>query len=226
MFDKFKKVFNKQYDKKVINPFANGEIQRKLRQFRTGSLAAIERKSDLTSEDCDQSRRIRTGEALQKSIHEFIRDCKFVTIDDEIIELNSKIRSHFGRDAELDDIFKRDNSNFGLEFKINLNLDSEKSKTVIERVDHTQMLLNEVPTFGQSALISLIDPTANNIGKSVMSKYESIKSCVYGYQEFFNLFNINFSQKKWERMLLESRERAKEEFYYYEKIYTNLGGRK
>lgn len=223
-FVKFRDIFYRHYEKKVLNPFAIGKIQKNLWKRSIGSIAAIERQGKLFFSDCDHSRRIRTGSTLEESVNEFALKKGVKIIDDGYIR--SKLFELFKGNVKIDGLFEYLQVSFGFEYKANLELDADKAPDVLVRVKNIQSLLNDLPLGGQAGLICLTTAVRNNLSKSILSKYGDYGEYVYGYQEFFNIFNVNFSEKEWKNLLLEARKKAQEEFDYYQNEYSSLGGQK
>lgn len=227
-FAEFERIFWKRM-KPLLDDFADGTIVNKLNKDCYESLASLERSCrpglKIMFSDCGQTRHIRMGNIVEETWCDFI---KFLVIEltqekfsnEEIFKLYKAISNQSGKDLRLDDYFKYKSTPFVAEYKLNLNLDTEKTPAVIDRQKRSELALCEVFGEGVSVIVSLLSPTINEL--MVKGKYQEIEFAVFGYQELLNLFGINFCSKKYEKLLMDAEKKCKEEFDDYNK-YRNFG---
>lgn len=222
-FDRFKNIFFNELKSTIIKDFRNGTIKNRLMKEKYESLAGLERfyKQVVTFNDCAQARRIRMGDVAEKTWKKFVVPFRDDISDKEKIAIYEKVIKHFDKKAELDELIKYKNFPFAFEYKLNLNLDTEKAPAVIERRLKMEKVLRDFFGEGEASIISLLVPLRRLIYK--VSKYKEDGNHIYGYQELLYMFGVGFSNIEYEKLFLESERRCKEAFDIYEEE-SSLGG--
>ena len=151
----------------------------------------------LSQSDC-----IKLGTALEKVFSEIIMDK-----NRNLVNIKPKNKKGF---KEKDHLFKDDENKiiYYAELKSNLNLDTEKSKSTIEKcktiIEDLKKKYNDYEI--KWCLIGLRYINFNEIPKVINKKYEEIKNNLFGINDYFNLLKIdkNFNNKNYKKFLNET----------------------
>lgn len=164
---------------------------------------------------------IRFGNAVEAAIQNYLgnryRDIKS--------QVKPVIHDFLDRNIQLDVAVEKDGTYFISELKYNMNLDTEKTSKVIEKLDLLGITLKK---FYKSrgvktnvTLVSLRYPYAKDI-PNLKPEFAAIKEqYILGYVEFFKLFGIDVTQEEWERF---HREIGQNIISVYEEAYRNMSG--
>ena len=152
----------------------------------TGSLLEL---LDLPS---SQSIVIKIGNIIEKSINEFIENFNRVT--------NLKnIHGDMINFRQIDTLFKYKKKVYYFEIKSNMNMDTEKSLQCKHKIEIVNTFLKKHYKNCDviSKFLSVRYPNAEEV-KHFKKPIE--KQMIYGYADFFKLFNIKVNNKMWENM--------------------------
>ena len=152
----------------------------------TGSLL------ELLNLPSSQSTVIKIGNIIEKSINEFIENFNGVT--------NLKnIHGDMINFRQIDTLFKYKKKVYYFEIKSNMNMDTEKSLQCKHKIEIVNTFLKKhYKNFDViSKFLSVRYPNAEEV-KYFKNPIE--KHMIYGYADFFKLFNIKVNNKMWENM--------------------------
>jgi hypothetical protein len=149
-----------------------------------------------------QSVSIKIGNIMEKSVAEFFRG----EFSDWSSNLKQAIKDFADYNIQMDVASKKGNDLIIAELKYNLNLDTEKAKAVIEKLDLLNVFAKDhVKEIDKNikpniCFVSLRYPTVKDIPK-IKPVLESVRSqYIVGYQEFFNFFDINVTETMWKNL--------------------------
>ena len=181
---------------KSINTFArfsrlfNAEVKRmqlKEKDTETGSLI------ELLNFPRSQSIMSRLGFALEKTFNRFLESTKGVKI------LNSK-RDVALYGHQLDLLFKYKKTIYYFELKSNLNLDTEKSKSVVKKIQKLKRLLQA--KYPKNKIVSVALSARYDRKEEIKHIKRPINANIhlYGYADFFDIFGVCTTKGRWEAM--------------------------
>ena len=187
----FKKELIAEVDNTIIN------CSKKLKD-ENGSFCELLKFPNLSK----QSVSIKMGNVLEKIYNKFLNSFDGV---ENLKPVNKNISSH-----QIDLLFKKEDTIYYFESKLNLNLDTEKSKATINKVKTIESYLTKKYPNNKivAKLLSSRFDKSENV-KFIKEKYIK-KSDVFGYSDFFKLFDIMIRIKEWEDLFSEIGERIVE----------------
>jgi hypothetical protein len=110
---------------------------------------------------------------------------------------SSRDLSRYGH--QLDLLFRYRKTIYYFEIKSNLNLDTEKSKSVVNKLRKLKRTLKK--QYPKSNIVSAVLSARYSRGESIRNIKHPIRpSHVYGYSDFFDIFNVPSSPTHWKRM--------------------------
>jgi hypothetical protein len=114
------------------------------------SLMGIRKNTDfnvkrlLGNDRLDQSQSIRFGKIFEKFIKDLVKSRGYELINEELVDIYGTGSETKKGKKDIDICFIKDNSIFYFESKLNLNLDSEKSKATDEKISNiTEYLITQ-----------------------------------------------------------------------------------
>ena len=145
-----------------------------------------------------QSLMIRLGNAIEKGIKNFC----LTQADDVSEELETSLSNFFGRKVQLDLALKKDDNYILSEIKTNFNLDTEKTRAIVEKLDTLDIFLKDylkgTDNTGSVVILCATQPYASSI-KSAKPELSAVKNkYVVGYIEFFNVLGLTITEKMWQ----------------------------
>lgn len=148
----------------------------------------------------EQALLIRVGNLMEKSIREFLCDT-YKPYDDELTE---GIINNAGYNIQRDISVKKGGTVVIAEVKYNFNLDTEKSKAIVDKMDLLSIsckdALKGTGLKPNVCLVSLRYPTVNDIPK-LKSSLEGVRTqYMVGYSQFFNFFGIKVTKAMWDNL--------------------------
>ncbi len=146
---------------------------------------------------------IKVGNIMESSIREFLVSQSSDMSDD----LTGPIKQFAGYRIQTDVAIKKDNAVVVSELKYNFNVDTEKAKAVVEKLDLLNLFLKDYyrkydsdETETTVSFVSLRYPTDKHIPK-LKPVLESIRSYyIIGYQQLFNFFNMYVTETMWKNL--------------------------
>jgi len=164
-----------------------------------------------------QSISVRVGNIMEASIKRFLKE----EFSDWSTKLKEPIKKVADYNIQVDVATKKGDNLIVAELKYNFNLDTEKAKAVVEKLDilnisikdHIKDVDSEVKP--NVCFVSLRYPTVKSMPK-LKPVLESIRSqYIIGYQEFFNFFNVNVTETMWENLHDKISKEADKSFQLY-----------
>lgn len=148
---------------------------------------------------------VRVGGCLERGIMDFVAR-RFGDLRREVTE---HIRLNTGNTIQLDVAFYNGGYIYIAELKSNLELDTEKSSKLLEKL-HTINSTVDCPH--KVLLVSLTQDCTDNITnlKPVLDMHK--EKYVVGYSEFFRTIGIDVNKHMWEELLGQIRGRIKEAY--------------
>ena len=145
---------------------------------------------------------IRLGAIMETAIVEYASG----NCTDWRHRLAAPLAKFSGGGIQIDLAVERDGVLLISELKYNLNLDTEKSRAIVEKLDtYNNFIKDFISAKGYTnlvpniSLVSLTYPTADRI-KGMKSSLQAVSSnYVLGYQELFNFLDINVTERMWRR---------------------------
>jgi len=156
--------------------------------------------SSLVIRDMSQSDCIKLGLGVESVSADII--------DDRTSLENIKPKNKKGK-KERDHLFLDENNKtiYYAEFKANLNLDTEKSKSTYTKcIDIARELQLEYPGYQvQWCLVGCRYTSADTIPRVIQKKYDTIKSHLFGINEYFNLLGVDvyFTEEDYSKFINE-----------------------
>ena len=137
-----------------------------------------------------QSICIKLGTIFERSINYYINNNEINV--DNMITIHPKINN-----KQIDCIFKKDNTIYYFEIKNNINLDTEKSKAVYDKVLEIEKYLKNL--YPESKIISGI-LTMRFSNRDIINRCNIVKKpidklIIYGYTDFFSIFNLDMDEE-------------------------------
>jgi hypothetical protein len=137
-----------------------------------------------------QSICIKLGTIFERSINYYINNNEINVVN--MITMHPKINN-----KQIDCIFKKDNTIYYFEIKNNINLDTEKSKAVYDKVLEIEKYLKNL--YPESKIISGI-LTMRFSNRDIINRCNIVKKpidklIIYGYTDFFSIFNLDMDEE-------------------------------
>lgn len=156
-----------------------------------------------------QSICIKLGQIFERSINSYIEqqdnngvgnriNLETEPLPGEIRNLQNMIKIHPNiNNKQIDCIFKKDNTIYYFEIKNNINLDTEKSKAVYNKVLEVDEYLKNL--YPELKIISGI-LTMRFSNRDIINIYKIVKKpmdklIIYGYTDFFSIFNLDMDEE-------------------------------
>lgn len=147
-----------------------------------------------------QSLVIRIGKIMEKAISTFLSseyEPYNKVLDQSVLDIADY---NIQRDVSV----KKDNTIIVAEIKYNLNLDTEKAKAVVDKLDLLNISyknhLKDKDLKVNVCMVSLRYPTVDDI-PSIKPSLEGIRAqYIIGYQQFFNFFGIRVTETMWKNL--------------------------
>lgn len=160
---------------------------------------------------------VRVGNIMEASIKRFLKE----EFSDWSGRLKDPIKKVADYNIQVDVATKKGDNLIIAELKYNFNLDTEKAKAVVEKLDILNISIKDHikdvndETKSNVCFVSLRYPTVKSMPK-LKPVLESIRSqYIVGYQEFFNFFNVNVTETMWENLHDKISEEASKSFELY-----------
>lgn len=180
MTDKFKKIINiSDLNKLIINN--NYVINCKSNKNKDSSSISSLIKKKLSQSEC-----IKFGIAIEKIFLDIVLNYTNLK--------NIKVKNKIGI-KETDHLFSDDNKKiiYYAEFKSNINLDTEKSKSTYTKcLIIKEELKNKYPDYKINwCIVACRYTNKNKIPNNLINKYIIVKNNMYGINDYLKLLNIN-----------------------------------
>jgi hypothetical protein len=139
-----------------------------------------------------QSFSIRFGIVMEKAIRKFFNSC-FINVEPIF---RKKLTKFFGREVQLDIANVVNDTIVCGELKYNWNLDTEKFKGVIDKINMLNNFFSSLKREENFSIVvvSLLYPKADQIPEL---KNAFVSGSILGYNEFFDIFGINVTEEMW-----------------------------
>ena len=179
-FDKFKKIIQSNIDYYIIN--------NKYEKKSSGCFNELLNK-DRANVISEQSVNIKMGNVLEKSFKDFL-----IETDQVLVDERSKINH-----VQIDLLFLYKDIIYYFEVKNNINLDTEKSKTTLNKIKKIEdFLKKESPK--KQVVSKILNSRYSGYDVEILNFIKKPLSIddIYGYQKFFEIFDISVKQEEWE----------------------------
>jgi len=166
-----------------------------------------------------QSRLSQLGFKTEKTINQYINTHNHII---DMKNIHSKIGSH-----QVDVIFESNNIIYYFESKNNMKLDTEKSIKSKDKLIYIRKFLKQKYK-SKIIICKFLNMWTYNSDNMNYIKSPINKSDVYGYVDFFNIFDINVSKREYNKLLssikkiLNPIQKEKEEDIYNINKYKYL----
>lgn len=201
VFDELDRLVTSKMDRIVYNATQD-----------TGSLGDL-----LYSDDYfpRQSISIRVGKVMENAMHNFL----VTKATDKKLELEAALELFANKKIQLDLVNQYDDTIVIGEIKYNLNLDTGKTGSVVERLDIINTFVKDrYKTTGLKTMVCLISARYPVADRVLYMKPEliSVKDLyVMGYQELFSMYGMRVTKNMWRRL---HRDMEKEIMVAYEGV--------
>jgi len=189
----FEQALRKQCKKSYINLKDNSR-QEKLKKQKTTSLKDVMFIGRPNTQKLWQSCIISFGDVLEKTTLDYVE------LNKEKVYRNKNFLS-----AKIDIVFRIQKDVYNLESKANINLDAGKTKKALETLKRKhKMVVNGLDCQNEGfQVISkfLVWTTATSEDAAQIAKRPLEKQWLMGFQNFFNLFSVEVSEKEFFSML-------------------------
>lgn len=182
-FSDFKKIIIEDVDKTILKA--------KKTNKSTGAFSELLNFPNVSK----QSISIKMGNILENSYNKFI--------DENEIAKSIKNVEKDNINHQIDIMFLYNNNLYYFESKINLNLDTEKSKATIYKIKKIEEYLTKKYS-KYNIICKLLSSRYDTSSNVKHTKKQYIDYCdVYGYSDFFKIFGVEVTKEQWENFFNE-----------------------
>lgn len=150
----------------------------------------------LNNYNLDQSQVIRFGKIFENFIKNLIKSKNYKLINEELIDINGNGLNKNKGKKELDICFIKNDNIFYFESKLNLNLDSEKSKATDDKISKiNDYLINENKNF---SVFSMLITCWWEKEEGMLIK---TKTKIFFMKDFLELLDIKSTKEEYYKMM-------------------------